>query len=114
VAGYSEVSRVVDLVACQDGAIVAESSSSERPAVATARGRDGRHAPHQPHAVKAVSRFKMLLTMIRSERDRRIGDRGESDVPEGGRAARSRFGSRLPMYSEPSGTPLSLRERRRP
>jgi len=49
--------------------------------------------------VKAVSRFKMLLTMIRSERDRRIGDRGESDVPEGGRAARSRFGSRLPMYS---------------
>ena len=60
VAGYSEVSRVVDLVACQDGAIVAESSSSERPAVATARGRDGRHAPHQPHAVKAVSRFDVL------------------------------------------------------
>jgi quercetin dioxygenase-like cupin family protein len=105
VAEHSEVSRVVDLVAYQDGAIVSrivlkreagnvtlfafdagqELSEHTAPydalvqavegeAAITIDGRPWRlHAgemivmpARQPHAVKAVSRFKMLLTMIRS------------------------------------------------
>ena len=104
-AEHSEVSRVVDLVAYQDGAIVSrivlkreagnvtlfafdagqELSEHTVPydalvqvvegeAAITIDGRPWRlHAgemivmpAHQPHAVKAVSRFKMLLTMIGS------------------------------------------------
>ncbi len=101
----SEVSRVVDLVAYQDGAVVSravikreagnvtlfafdagqELSEHTTPYDALVQVVDGEAAitvagrpyrvragdmilmpAHQPHALKAVSRFKMLLTMIRS------------------------------------------------
>ncbi len=100
-----EVSRVVDLVSYQDGAVVSrivikreagnvtlfafdagqELSEHTTPYDALAQVVDGEAAitvagrayrlragdmilmpAHQPHALKAVSRFKMLLTMIRS------------------------------------------------
>jgi quercetin dioxygenase-like cupin family protein len=105
VAERSEVSRVVDLVAYQDGAIVSrivlkreagnvtlfafdagqELSEHTTPHDALVQVVEGEAAitiagqpsrlragemivmpAHQPHAVQAVSRFKMLLTMIRS------------------------------------------------
>jgi quercetin dioxygenase-like cupin family protein len=105
VAQHSEVGRVVDLVAYQDGAIVSrtilkreagnvtlfafdvgqELSEHTAPYDALVQIVEGEvaitiggrvwqlHAgemivmpAHQPHAVKAVARFKMLLTMIRS------------------------------------------------
>ncbi len=101
----SEVSRVVDLVSYQDGAVVSrtvikreagnvtlfafdagqELSEHTTPYDALVQVVDGEAAitvagrsyrvragdmilmpAHQPHALKAVSRFKMLLTMIRS------------------------------------------------
>lgn len=100
-----EVSRVVDLVSYQDGAVVSrivvkretgnvtlfafdagqELSEHTAPYDALVQVLDGEAAitvagrphrvgagemilmpAHQPHALKAVSRFKMLLTMIRS------------------------------------------------
>ncbi len=100
-----EVSRVVDLVAYQDGAVVSrivlkretgnvtlfafdagqELSEHTAPYDALVQVVDGEAAitvagqphrvragemilmpAHQPHALTAVSRFKMLLTMIRS------------------------------------------------
>lgn len=100
-----EVSRVVDLVAYQDGAVVSrivvkretgnvtlfafdagqELSEHTAPYDALVQVLEGEAAitvaarpyrvvagemillpAHQPHALKAVSRFKMLLTMIRS------------------------------------------------
>ena len=101
----SEVSRVVDLVSYQDGAVVSriiikretgnvtlfafdagqELTEHTSPYDALVQVVDGDAAitiagrphhlragdmilmpAHQPHALKAVSRFKMLLTMIRS------------------------------------------------
>ena len=101
----AEVSRVVDLVSYQDGAVVSrivvkreagnitlfafdagqELSEHTAPYDALVQVLDGEAAitvagrphcvragemilmpAHQPHALKAVSRFKMLLTMIRS------------------------------------------------
>ena len=101
----AEVSRVVDLVSYQDGAVVSrivikretgnvtlfafdagqELSEHTTPYDALVQLVDGEAAitiagrpyrlragdmiimpAHQPHAVKAVSPFKMLLTMIRS------------------------------------------------
>lgn len=100
-----QVSRVVDLVSYQNGAVVSrivvkrdagnvtlfafdagqELSEHTAPYDALVQVLDGEAAiaiagrayrlqagdmivmpAHQPHAVKAVSRFKMLLTMIRS------------------------------------------------
>ena len=105
VGEFAEVSRVVDLVSYQDGAIVSrivvkretgtvtlfafdaaqELSEHTAPydalvhildgeATITVAGRPHRvragemilMPAHQPHALKASSRFKMLLTMIRS------------------------------------------------
>jgi quercetin dioxygenase-like cupin family protein len=105
VTDQPEVSRVVDLVSYQDGAVVSrivvkretgnvtlfafdagqELSEHTTPydalvqvvdgeAEITVAGRPYRlrggdmivMPAHQPHALKAVSRFKMLLTMIRS------------------------------------------------
>jgi quercetin dioxygenase-like cupin family protein len=105
VADQPEVSRVVDLVSYQNGAVVSrivvkretgsvtlcafdagqELSEHTTPydalvqvldgeAEITIAGRPYRLSggdmivmpAHQPHALKAVSRFKMLLTMIRS------------------------------------------------
>ena len=102
-----EVTRVVDLVAYQDGAVVSriivkretgnvtlfafdtgqELSEHTTPYDALVHVVDGQALitiagrphhlgagdmiilpAHQPHAVKAVSRFKMLLTMIRAAR----------------------------------------------
>jgi quercetin dioxygenase-like cupin family protein len=104
-AERAEVSRVVDLVAYQDGSVVSrivvkreagnvtlfafdagqELSEHTAPydalvqvlegeAAITVAGRAHRVREgemivmpgHQPHALKAVTRFKMLLTMIRS------------------------------------------------
>lgn len=104
-ADQPEVSRVVDLVSYQEGAVVSrivvkreagnvtlfafdagqELSEHTAPydalvqvvdgdAAITVAGRPYRLGAgdmllmpaHQPHALKAVSRFKMLLTMIRS------------------------------------------------
>ena len=101
----AEVSRAVDLVSYQDGAVVSrivvkgktgnvtlfafdagqELSEHAAPYDALVHALDGEAAitvaerlhrvragdmilmpAHQPHAIKAVSRFKMLLTMIRS------------------------------------------------
>lgn len=100
-----EVSRLVDLVSYQDGAVVSrivlkretgtvtlfafdagqELSEHTTPYDALVQVVDGEAAitvagrlyrvrawemilmpAHQPHALKAISRFKMLLTMIRS------------------------------------------------
>jgi quercetin dioxygenase-like cupin family protein len=105
VSDQAEVSRVVDLVAYQEGAIVSrivikresgnvtlfafdagqELSEHTAPYDALVQVVDGEAAitvagrpyrlgtgdmilmpAHQPHALKAVSPFKMLLTMIRS------------------------------------------------
>jgi quercetin dioxygenase-like cupin family protein len=105
VSDQLDVSRLVDLVSYQDGAVVsriivkretgnvtlfafdADQELSEHTApydalvqvldgeaAITAAGRPHRVCAgemillpaHQPHALKAVSRFKMLLTMIRS------------------------------------------------
>jgi len=105
VSDQPEVSRVVDLVSYQDGAVVSrivvkretgnvtlfafdagqELSEHTAPYDALVQVLDGEAAitvagrphrvragemillpAHQPHALKAVSRFKMLLTMIRS------------------------------------------------
>jgi quercetin dioxygenase-like cupin family protein len=105
VSDQPEVSRVVDLVSYQDGAVVSrivvkretgnvtlfafdagqELSEHTAPYDALVQVLDGEAAitvagrphrvragemilmpGHQPHALKAVSRFKMLLTMIRS------------------------------------------------
>jgi quercetin dioxygenase-like cupin family protein len=105
VSDQVEVSRVVDLVAYQDGAVVSrivlkretgnvtlfafdagqELSEHTAPYDALVQVVDGEAAitvagqphrvragemilmpAHQPHALTAVSRFKMLLTMIRS------------------------------------------------
>jgi len=105
VSDQPEVSRVVDLVAYQDGTVVSrivvkretgnvtlfafdvdqELSEHTAPYDALVQVLDGEAAitvagrpyrvragemlllpAHQPHALKAVSRFKMLLTMIRS------------------------------------------------
>lgn len=102
---FTKASRVVDLVAYQDGAVVSriilkretgnvtlfafdagqELSEHTTPYDALVQVVDGEAAitiagqphrlragdmiimpAHQPHALKAVSRFKMLLTMIRS------------------------------------------------
>ena len=102
---HAEVSRVVDLVSYQDGAVVSrivikrdtgnvtlfafdagqELSEHTTPYDALVQLVDGEAAitiagrpyrlragdmiimpAHQPHAVKALSPFKMLLTMIRS------------------------------------------------
>ena len=102
---HTEVSRVIDLVSYQDGAIVSrivvkrdagnvtlfafdagqELSEHTAPYDALVQVVDGEAAitvagrpyrvhtgemillpAHQPHALKAVSRFKMVLTMIRS------------------------------------------------
>ena len=69
-----QVSRVVDLVSYQADAIVsrivlkrdAGNDHHGRLAVSHRYGETMLMPAHQPHAVKAVSRFKMLLTMIRS------------------------------------------------
>jgi quercetin dioxygenase-like cupin family protein len=105
VSDQPQVSRVVDLVSYQDGAVVSrivvkretgnvtlfafdagqELSEHTAPYDALVHVLDGEAAitiagrphrvgagemilmpAHQPHALKAVSRFKMLLTMIRS------------------------------------------------
>jgi quercetin dioxygenase-like cupin family protein len=105
VSDQPEVSRVVDLVSYQDGAVISriivkreagnvtlfafdtgqELSEHTAPYDALVQVLDGEAAitvagrpyrvragemilmpAHQPHALKAVSRFKMLLTMIRS------------------------------------------------
>jgi quercetin dioxygenase-like cupin family protein len=105
VSNQPEVSRVVDLVSYQDGAVVSrivvkretgnvtlfafdagqELSEHTTPYDALVQVVDGEAGitiagrpyrlragemivmpAHQPHALKAVSRFKMLLTMIRS------------------------------------------------
>jgi quercetin dioxygenase-like cupin family protein len=105
VSEQAEVTRAVDLVSYQDGAVVSrivvkgqtgnvtlfafdagqELSEHTTPYDALVQALDGeavitvagRPHPirtgemilmpaHQPHAVKAVSRFKMLLTMIRA------------------------------------------------
>jgi quercetin dioxygenase-like cupin family protein len=105
VSDQLDVSRLVDLVSYQDGAVVSriivkretgnvtlfafdadqELSEHTAPYDALVQVLDGEAAitvagrphrvcagemillpAHQPHALKAVSRFKMLLTMIRS------------------------------------------------
>lgn len=104
-ADHREVSRIVDLVAYQDGAVVSRTLIKQKTGTVTLFAFDAGQelsehtAPfdalvqvvegeaevvisrepyhlragdtivmpaNQPHAVKAVSRFKMLLTMIRA------------------------------------------------